>query len=212
MPSFRQQIAVVFAGAAAGSSVSGSAISKAVARLEERCRSPLPSLDALDRPSSCGRLLFLDRCRRCSARSKAAELELSQIRRAPLAGHLRVSLPLIDALMMPAVMAFMRAYPEIERSLGFTDRLVDADRRRFRCRGPHRRSPDSLIDDASGRRSRTGSSRFLDYLAARGVCLRRPAICSVSPSSQISVHRQAGALADGSGRRGPCCSSRDIGT
>ena len=38
---------------------------------------------------------------------------------------LRVSLPVIRMLMMPAVMAFMRAYPEIELDLDFTDRLVD---------------------------------------------------------------------------------------
>lgn len=68
--------------------------------------------------------LFLDRCRRIFCEIEAAELEISQSRDAPR-GKLRVSLPLIGMLMMPAVMAFMRAYPDIELDLDFTDRLVD---------------------------------------------------------------------------------------
>nr|WP_269153994.1 LysR substrate-binding domain-containing protein [Methylobacterium currus] len=47
-----------------------------------------------------------------------------QTRQAPR-GRLRVSQPLIGMLMMPAIMGFMRAYPEIPLDLDFTDRLVD---------------------------------------------------------------------------------------
>lgn len=68
--------------------------------------------------------LFLERCRRIFCEMEAAELELSQTRAHP-SGVLRVSLPLVGMLMMPTLSAFMRAWPEIELNLDFTDRLVD---------------------------------------------------------------------------------------
>jgi len=67
--------------------------------------------------------LSLDRCRRISCEIEAAEIELSQTRGAPR-GKLRVSLPMIGMLMMPAVIAFMRAYPDITLDREFTDRMV----------------------------------------------------------------------------------------
>lgn len=66
----------------------------------------------------------LERCRRIFCEIEAAELELAQSQGAPR-GRLRVSMPLAGMLMMPAINAFMRAYPEIELDLDFTDRLVD---------------------------------------------------------------------------------------
>jgi DNA-binding transcriptional LysR family regulator len=38
---------------------------------------------------------------------------------------LRVSLPLVSALMLPVLSDFMQAYPQIELDLDFTDRVVD---------------------------------------------------------------------------------------
>jgi DNA-binding transcriptional LysR family regulator len=38
---------------------------------------------------------------------------------------LRVSLPLNGAVLMPALSAFMRAYPDVQLDLAFSDRLVD---------------------------------------------------------------------------------------
>jgi len=55
---------------------------------------------------------------------EAAELELAQTQGAPR-GKLRVSMPLAGMLMMPALTAFMRAYPDIQLELDFNDRLVD---------------------------------------------------------------------------------------
>ena len=55
---------------------------------------------------------------------EAAELELSQTQETPR-GTLRVGLPLIGMLMMPTLVAFMRAYPEIILDLDFSDRVVD---------------------------------------------------------------------------------------
>src|SRR5260370_31855167 len=68
--------------------------------------------------------LFLERCRRIFSEIEAAELELSQTHEAPR-GTLRVSLPLVRMLMMPTLVAFMRAYPEIILYLAFSDPVVD---------------------------------------------------------------------------------------
>jgi DNA-binding transcriptional LysR family regulator len=68
--------------------------------------------------------LFLERCRRIFSEIEAAELELSKTHEAPR-GTLRVSLPLVGMLMMPTIVAFMRAYPEIMLDLDFSDRVVD---------------------------------------------------------------------------------------
>lgn len=53
-----------------------------------------------------------------------AELELSETRQAPQ-GKLRVSLPLVNSLAMPALTAFMHRYPAIELDVDFSDRIVD---------------------------------------------------------------------------------------
>ncbi len=113
-----------FAAAAARMGVSASAIGKAVARLEARLAVRLFHRSTRSLTLTAEGSLFLDRCRRIFCEIEAAELELAQTRQAPR-GRLRVSLPLIGMLMMPAIMAFMRAYPEIELDLDFTDRLVD---------------------------------------------------------------------------------------
>lgn len=67
---------------------------------------------------------FLERCRRIVCEIEAAEQELVQTRGAPR-GTLRVSAPVASMLMMPTLSAFMRAYPEIQLDVDFSDRLVD---------------------------------------------------------------------------------------
>lgn len=113
-----------FAAAATKLGISASAAGKAVARLEARLAVRLFHRSTRSLTLTPEGALFLDRCRRIFCEIEAAELELSRTRRAPR-GKLRVSLPLIGMLMMPAVMAFLRAYPEIELDLDFTDRVVD---------------------------------------------------------------------------------------
>jgi DNA-binding transcriptional LysR family regulator len=68
--------------------------------------------------------LFLESCRRIFSEMETIESEFAQAKGAPK-GKLRVSLPLVGMLMMPTVSQFMRAYPEIELDLDFTDHLVD---------------------------------------------------------------------------------------
>lgn len=104
--------------------VSSSAIGKAVARLEERLGARLFHRSTRTVTLTPEGTLFLERCRRIFSEVEAAELEIAETRGAPR-GRLRVSLPLVGALMMPPLCAFMRAYPEIELELDFSDRIVD---------------------------------------------------------------------------------------
>ncbi|WP_342381561.1 LysR family transcriptional regulator [Myxococcus stipitatus] len=113
-----------FTAAGRNLGVSSSAIGKAIARLEERLGVRLFHRSTRTITLTPEGALFLERCRRIFCEIEAAELELAQTREAPR-GRLRVSMPLAGMLMMPTVSAFMRAYPEIELDLDFTDRLVD---------------------------------------------------------------------------------------
>ena len=104
--------------------VSSSAIGKAVARLEERLGVRLFHRSTRAIALTPEGALFLRRCRRILSEAEDAELEIAQTQGAPR-GRLNVSLPLAGILMMPAISAFMHAYPEIELELDFSDRLVD---------------------------------------------------------------------------------------
>jgi len=104
--------------------VSSSAIGKAIARLEERLGVRLFHRSTRAITLTPEGVLFLERCRRIFCEIEAAELELAQTHGTPR-GKLRVSLPLVGMLMMPTLAAFMRAWPEIELDLDFSDRLVD---------------------------------------------------------------------------------------
>ncbi|NVJ21917.1 LysR family transcriptional regulator [Myxococcus sp. AM011] len=104
--------------------VSSSAIGKAIARLEERLGVRLFHRSTRTITLTPEGSLFLERCRRIFCEIEAAELELAQTQGAPR-GRLRVSMPIVGMLMMPTLSAFMRAYPDIELDLDFSDRLVD---------------------------------------------------------------------------------------
>lgn len=104
--------------------VSASAVGKRVARLEERLGVRLFHRSTRSITLTAEGTLFLARSRRVLAEIEAAEQELSNATGAPR-GRLRVSLPLISALMLPLLADFMRAYPAIELDLDFTDRMVD---------------------------------------------------------------------------------------
>src|ERR1700738_3881435 len=92
--------------------LSSSAIGKAVVRMEERLGVRLFHRRTRSITLAAEGPLFLERCRRIFSEIEAAELELSQTQEAPR-GTLRVGLPLAGMLMMPTLVAFMRAYPEI---------------------------------------------------------------------------------------------------
>lgn len=104
--------------------VSSSAVGKSVSRLEQRLGVRLLHRSTRSITPTAEGLLFLERCRRILAEVEAAELELSETQQTPR-GRLRISLPLVEMLVMPALTAFMRRYPAIELDLDFSDRLVD---------------------------------------------------------------------------------------
>ena len=104
--------------------VSASAVGKAVARLEERLGVRLFHRSTRSVTLTQEGRLFLESCRRIFSEVEAVEQEFAQTRGSP-SGKLRVSLPLIGMLMMPALGGFMRAYPAIELDMDFTDHLVD---------------------------------------------------------------------------------------
>src|SRR3984893_3567715 len=150
--------------------VSSSAVGKAVSRMEERLGVRLFHRSTRRITLTTEGALFLERCRRIFSEIEAAEVELSQTHEAPR-GTLRVSLPLIGILMMPTLVAFMRAYPEIMLDLDFSDRVVDVIEEGF---------------DAVVRFAEIGDSRLMSralgiyrrrlvaapaYLAAKGVPL-----------------------------------------
>jgi DNA-binding transcriptional LysR family regulator len=135
---------------------------------------------------------FLERCRRIFSEIEAAELELSQTHEAPR-GTLRVGLPLVGMLMMPTLVAFMKAYPEVTLDLDFSDRVVDVIEEGFDAVVRFADAGDSrLMSRALG----TYHRRLVAapaYLAARGVpltprrpqgpCLSRPGLGHKFPTS-----------------------------
>ncbi|WP_462378796.1 LysR family transcriptional regulator [Pseudomonas sp. Marseille-QA0892] len=104
--------------------MSSSAVGKSVSRLEERLGVRLFHRSTRSITLTAEGALFLERSRRILSEIEAAELELSESQQAPK-GRLRISLPLVGTLVMPALTAFMRRYPAIELDVDFTDRLVD---------------------------------------------------------------------------------------
>jgi DNA-binding transcriptional LysR family regulator len=104
--------------------LSSSAVGKAIARLEQELGVRLFHRSTRSMTLTEEGSFFLNTCRRIISELDMAQTELSKSHAAPR-GHLRVSLPLAGMLLMPAISAFMRTYPDITLDLDFTDRLVD---------------------------------------------------------------------------------------
>jgi DNA-binding transcriptional LysR family regulator len=114
--------------------------------------------------------LFLERCRRIFSEIEAAELELSRTQDAPR-GTLRVGLPLAGILMMPTLVAFMRAYPEITLDLDFSDRVVDVIEEGFDAVVRFADAGDSRLKSRALGTYRRRLVAAPAYLAAKGVPL-----------------------------------------
>jgi DNA-binding transcriptional LysR family regulator len=104
--------------------LSSSAVSKAIARLEHRLgvrlfRRSTRSITLTDEGIS-----FLESCRRIFAEMEAIESGFAEAKGQPR-GRLRVSMPMVGMLMLPAIGGFIRAYSEVQLDLDFSDRLVD---------------------------------------------------------------------------------------
>lgn len=104
--------------------LSSSAVGKAIARLEQEMGARLFHRSTRSMTLTEEGSFFLDTCRRILSELDAAQAQLSRSHSKPR-GLLRVSFPLTGMLLMPAISAFMKNYPEINLDLDFTDRLVD---------------------------------------------------------------------------------------
>ena len=104
--------------------ISASAVSKAIARLEERLGVRLFHRSTRTISLTSEGALFLERCRRILCEVELAEAELLQTQSAPH-GKLRISLPSLGTLFMPKLAAFQRCYPAVALDIDCSDRLVD---------------------------------------------------------------------------------------
>src|SRR3954452_2700570 len=150
--------------------VSSSAIGKAVVRMEERLGVRLFHRSTRSITLTAEGALFLDRCRRIFSEIEAAELELSQTLEAAR-GTLRVGLPLVGILMMPTLVAFMRAYPEIILDLDFSDQVIDVIEEGFDAVVRFAEAGDSRLMTRALGTYRRRLVAAPAYLAAKGVPL-----------------------------------------
>lgn len=148
--------------------LSASAIGKAIARLEESLGLRLFHRNTRSMALTEEGAAYLDRCRDILINLDEAEAGLRASGTNP-SGILRVSLPIVGMLLMPAISSFMTAYPEIRLDIDFTDRLVDVIEEGF----------DVVIRTGDGGDSRLMSRRIGSfrhhivaspaYLAQRGM-------------------------------------------
>jgi DNA-binding transcriptional LysR family regulator len=141
-----------FSAAGSRLGVSASAVGKAVARLEEQLDVRLFHRSTRSIALTPEGTLFLEHCRRILGEVDAIRQEITHVRQAPR-GKLRVSLPIAGMLMMPAIGSFMKAYPEVQLDLEFTDRLVDVIEEGF----------DAVIRSGGPQDSRLVSRRLGEY-------------------------------------------------
>lgn len=104
--------------------ISPSAVSKAVARLEDRLGTRLFHRSTRSVTLTAEGTLFLERCRRILGEFEAAQTELARNQAAPQ-GKLRISLPSMGLRFMSKLAEFRRLYSLIEIELDFSDQLVD---------------------------------------------------------------------------------------
>ncbi|HVR54001.1 MAG TPA: LysR family transcriptional regulator [Pseudorhodoferax sp.] len=147
--------------------LSASAVGKSVARLEDKLGVRLFHRSTRSVTLTAEGQLFLERSRRILAEIEAAEQELSQAAGAPR-GRLRVSLPLVSALVLPVLADFMRAYPAVTLDLDFTDRMVDVIEEGFDAVVRTGEPADSRLSARRLGGFRLGLVASPDYLARHG--------------------------------------------
>ena len=113
-----------FVGAAQHLGVSASAVSKTIARLEERIGVRLFHRSTRSITLTAEGTRFLERCRRILSEIEAAEQEFAETATQPK-GKLRVSLPMLGEPFISTFAGFQRAWPDVELDVLFSDRTVD---------------------------------------------------------------------------------------
>lgn len=105
--------------------ISASAVGKNVARLEHKLGVRLFNRSTRNVSLTAEGAAFLTRCQSILEQIQEAESELTSSLSQPT-GKLRISLPVIGyRLLLPALTAFTRLYPQVELDLDFSDRLVN---------------------------------------------------------------------------------------
>lgn len=101
--------------------MSAAAVGDGVAGMEARLAVPLFERGGDAIALTPAGALFLERCQRILGAVEAAEDELLHASCTPC-GKLRVNLPPLTALLMPALDGFLQRYPEIELELDWSER------------------------------------------------------------------------------------------
>lgn len=148
--------------------LSPSAVAKAIRRLEDQVGVRLFHRSTRTMTLTPEGSLFLERCRRILCEVEAARAELAHSRGEPR-GRLRVSLPVINSVSVPVLDAFVRAYPEVQLDLEFSDRLVDVIEEGFDAVVRAGDNPDSRL------MSRVLGEFRLKLVASPQYLARRPA-------------------------------------
>ncbi len=105
--------------------ISASAVGKNVARLEHKLGVRLFNRSTRNVSLTAEGAAFLTRCQSILEQIQEAESELTSSLSQPT-GKLRISLPVIGyRLLLPALTAFSRLYPQVELDLDLSDRLVN---------------------------------------------------------------------------------------
>ena len=112
-----------FVAAARQAGISPSAVSKSLARLEQRLGARLFQRSTRQLSLTAEGQLFLSRSERILAEMQAAQEELAG-QRAPH-GRLRLGLPELGGLFLPALADFAQRHPAIALDLDFSDALAD---------------------------------------------------------------------------------------
>jgi LysR family transcriptional regulator, regulator for bpeEF and oprC len=115
-----------FTDAAAALGLTASGVSKAVSRLEDGLHVRLFNRSTRSLSLTPDGAVFLERCRQILADVEDARRLMQQSQSAP-AGRLRVTMPTMYGRMVivPAIAAFLRRFPQVSVEAGITDRVVD---------------------------------------------------------------------------------------
>lgn len=115
-----------FTGAAERLNLSNSAVSKGIARLEERLGTRLFERTTRSLALTEAGTTYYSVCTRVLGDLEDAETELAAQRAEP-SGNLRIDLPTSYGRLhvMPLILAFVEHYPNLRAHISFTDRFVD---------------------------------------------------------------------------------------
>ncbi|WDS37380.1 LysR family transcriptional regulator [Pseudoxanthomonas sp.] len=113
-----------FVGASRLSGISASAVSKSMARLEQRLSARLFHRSTRSVSLTPEGQLYLQTCRQVLRDLQSVESKLALSIEHPQ-GRLKISLPMVGGFLLPALSDFSARYPEVALDLDFSDRLVD---------------------------------------------------------------------------------------